>query len=113
AVRIDAVAAESGELVDRGLRDAPAERPHRFGGGGIAGGLDGFPEGRRAFALRQRRLHQPDRRDKGADGNAHGPSPNSAETRSPIARNRRPPPATEEVFRNGPAPATALRAPAC
>ena len=75
AVGIDAVAAEAGELVDRRLRDAPAERVRRLGGGGVAGRLDGFPEGRRAFALRQRRRRKRDRRDKRADRNTHGPSP--------------------------------------
>ena len=67
------MAAEAGELVDRGLRDAPAELGGGLGGGGVAGGLHGFPERRRgAVGLRERRLRgQADRRNEGADRETH------------------------------------------
>src|ERR1043166_8337299 len=76
AVGIDAVAAEAGELVDRRLRDAASERAGGLGGGGVAGRLNGFPEGRRALALSEGRRRERERRHKGADSNAHGPFPN-------------------------------------
>ncbi len=76
AVGIDLMAAEAGELVDRRLRDAPAELAWRLRGGGVAGGLHGFPERRRgAVGLRERRMRgQADRRNNGADRGTHDPS---------------------------------------
>ena len=76
AVGIDLMAAEAGELFDRSLRDTPAELACRLRGGGVAGGLHGFPERRRrAVGLRRRRMRgQADRRNNGADRGTHDPS---------------------------------------
>src|SRR5262245_60965195 len=98
------MAAEAGELVDCGLGDAPAHWGRGLRGGRIAGGLDGVPEGHGMIALPQRRLGKADRRDKRANGNAHGPSPGAP---TPSAA------ATEEVFPNGPVPQPPPAPPSC
>ena len=76
AIGIDPMAVEAGELADRRLRDASAEFACRLRGGGVAGGLHGFPERRRgAIGLRQRRMRgQADRHHHGADSGTHDPS---------------------------------------
>src|SRR4029079_10648190 len=73
AVGIDLMAAELGELVDGGLRDALADVAGRLCRGGITGSLHGFPERRRgAVGLRECRLRgKADRRDEDTGKDTH------------------------------------------
>jgi hypothetical protein len=67
------VAVEAGELINRGLRHAPADLAWRLSGGGVAGGLHPFPKRLRvAVGLDSWMRDQADRRND-------GPSPRSAD----------------------------------
>jgi hypothetical protein len=75
AVGIDPMASEAGELVDRNLRDALAERAWWPCGCNVAGRLYGFPERRGgAVGLRERGMRgENNRRHNGAERGAYDP----------------------------------------
>ena len=75
AVGIDPMASEAGELIDRNLRDALAERAWWPCGCSVAGGVYGFPERLGgAVGLRERRMRgKNDRRNHGAESGTHDP----------------------------------------